>query len=100
MEEDSDKSKNMSRRPSIDPPDEDGGPQGEEDLTLMLLRQPFKDQTKQHSEIVTKNEGVKPLEMMAADVESIKPRSISLLEPGIAPVTHGTEPVQFLNAER
>ena len=45
-------------------------------------------------------ESVKPLKMMAADVDSIKPRSISLLEPGIAPLTHGTEPVQFLNAER
>ena len=69
----------MSRKPNFDPPDEDGGPEGEEDLTLMLLTQPFKDPTQMLSEIVTKNEGVKPLEMMVAAVDSIKPRSISLL---------------------
>ena len=102
MDEDSDKPQNMPRKSSFDPQGEDVGPQGEEDLTLMLIRQPFKDQThtKQQSEIVTKNERAKPLGMMSAAVESIKPQSISFLQHGLAPVTHGTEPMQFLNAER
>ena len=53
----------------------------------MLLARPFKLQTQMFSEIVTRNDAVKPLEMMAGAVESIRPRSINLLPPGLAPVT-------------